>query len=240
MIDFTKPLLADEVPEPPIVEQKAKEDARQRARASLAGIQGAEKAAETAGLIGKPAPPVRQLQTIEIEGPRPAAAVKMKSAPAPATTEAKEAKRKNPAKKPPKPAKPEASAPPAPDRDVQLRQSALQAVLAGMHSQPDAEAISSLFALFVKATDKEAMAAALVLSMTFLRSPAKARGPLMKALGPAMHKFRGSRLAVLLAERLGCVVAPGAPAPVAPPPVAPPPVAPPPVAPPPVAPPPGG
>ncbi|MDQ0322160.1 hypothetical protein QO002_004366 [Pararhizobium capsulatum DSM 1112] len=218
MIDFTKPLLADEVPEPPIVEQKMKEDAQQRARASLAGIQGAAKAAETAGLIGKPAPPVKQLQKIKVEGPKAVVAVKKKPAPVRAKVEVKEAKKKNPAKKPPKPAKPEASAPPAPDHDWQLRQSALQTVLAGMHAQPDADAISSLFALFVKAPDKEVMAAALVLSMTFLRSPAKARGPLMKSLGPAMQTFRGSKLAVLLAVRLGHVVTPKAPAPVAPPP----------------------
>lgn len=208
MIDFTKPLLADEVPEPPILEQKMKEDAQQRARLSLAGIQGAAKAAEEAGLLKKPAPPVRQLQDIKTQGAK--AAPPKKPAVPPAQAEAVVAKRKNPAKKLPKPAKPEDSAAPAPDLDRQLRQSALQSVIAGMSAHPDAAALSSLFSLFVAAPDKEAAAAALVLSMTFLRSPAK-------ALAPALHMYRASRLAKLLAGRLGHVVA-AKPAPSAPPP----------------------
>jgi hypothetical protein len=105
-----------------------------------------------------------------------------------------------------------------PDRAWQLRQAALQHVLAGMPSRPDAEAITGLFGLFVEAPDKEAAAAALVMAMTFLRSPAKARAPLSKALAPALRKYRGSRLASLLLQRLGHVVATKPPAPAAPPP----------------------
>ena len=216
MIDFTKPLLADEVPEPPIIEQKMKEDAQQRARLSIAGVQGAAKAAEEAGLLKKPAPPVRQLQDIKAHGAK--AAPSKKPEVAPAKAKAAVARKKNPAKTPPKPARPEDSAAPAPDRDRQLRQSALQTVLAGMPAHPDVEAFSSLFSLYAKAPDKEASAAALVLSMTFLRSPAKARAPLQKALAPALRAYRASTLAALLAERLGHVVA------VKPPPPAPPPV----------------
>ncbi|MGV8937550.1 MAG: hypothetical protein ACOH2J_10535 [Allorhizobium sp.] len=219
MIDFTKPLLADEIPEPPIVEQKMKEDAQQKARLSIAGIQGAAKAAEEAGLLQKPAPPVRQLQDIKTQGAK-AAPVKKPDI-ARAKEKAVAARKKNPAKTPPKPAKRDDSAAPAPDSDRQLRQSALQSVLADMSECPDAEAISSLFSLFVKAPDKEASAAALVLSMTFLRSPAMARGPLMKALVPALSKYRGSKLAMLLAQRLGPVVAAKSPPP---PPSPPPPV----------------
>ena len=216
MIDFTKPLLTDEVPEPPILEQKQKEEAQQRARQSLAGIPGAARAAKDAGLVEKPAPPVRQLQDIKLHGAKAAAA--QKPARVPEKAGAKEIKKKNPAKKLPKPVKPEASAPLSTDHDLQLRKSALQTVLASMQSHPDAAAVSSLFALFVAAPDREAAAAALVLSMNFLRSPAKARAPLMKAFAPALRQYRGSKLAVLLADRLGHVVAAKPPAPVAPPP----------------------
>jgi hypothetical protein len=219
MIDFTKPMLAEEVPEPPVVELKTKEDAQQRARQSLAGIQGAAKAAEEAGLMQKPAPPIKQLQDVKHDGPKSAPDKKPLRPVASTKPGPTEARKKNPARQPPKPPRPDASAALAVDHDRQLRQSALQTVLGGMQAHPDAEAISSLFALYLTAPEKEAASAALVLSMAFLRSPATARGPLLKALAPALQSYRGSRLAILLGARLGHVAtARQPPAPVAPPP----------------------
>ncbi len=217
MIDFTKPLLADEVPEPPIIEQTMKEDAQKRARQSLAGIQGAAKAAEEAGLLQKPAPPVKQIQNVKALGPKAAPSKKPVVMPPKTKAETLEKKPKPKRTQEPVKAKPP-EAPPAVDHDKELRQSVLQRVLADLPDHPDADAVSGLFDLYTRAPEKEAAGAALVLATSFLRAPAKARGPLMKAFGPAMRKYRGSELAEYLLVRLGKVIAAKPAAPPAPPP----------------------
>ncbi len=225
MTEFVKPLLAEEAPEPPLLEQEKQEDAHQRARQSLAGMQGATRTAEAAGLVQKPNMPVAKRPETKkqsqakaapkvVTKPKAAVGAKPKAKAAPSMKNKGAALQKK--HKLEVPAK---TVPPAiVDQDRLLRQEALVEAIASMQSAPDEGVFANVFDLYSKAPYKETVAAATVLTATFLRTSAKSRAPLLKELAPAMRTWRGSRLVTLLAAKLGKVVTAKQPAPPAPPP----------------------
>ena len=225
MNEFVKPLLPEEVSEPSLLEQERQEEAQRRTRQSLAGMQGAARTAEAAGLMQKPAIPVvkkpeipKQLHAPAVPKtaakPNPALTPKPKLKPAPSIKKKDTA----PHEKQMLEMSAKASPPPIVDPDRVMRQEALVETIASMQSGPDESVFANVFDLYTKAPDKETEAAATVMTATFLRASAKSRMPLLKALAPAMRTWRGSKLVTLLAAKLGKVVAAKPPAPPAPPP----------------------
>ena len=220
MTEFVKPLLTEDAPEPPLLEPQKQEEAHQRARQSLAGQQGATQMAEAAGLTQKPVVPVVKSPETKkkMQGPakpKIAAKPKPKSKSKPKAKKAPTIKKKQAAPHKKAEAKEPATSvpPPVADLDKSLRQEALIEAIAAMQSGPDEDTFAGLFELYGKAPDKETVAAATVLTATFLRTSAKARGPLLKALTPAMRTWRNAKLVILLAAKLGKVIVAKPPAP---------------------------
>lgn len=225
MTEFVKPLLAEEAPEPSLLEQERQEEAHQRARQSLAGQQGATRMAEDAGLGQKPAmPAARKPETKKPwhapPAPKVLAKPKALSTAKPKVKAVPTVKKKDAAPHKKQKLEIPAKTAPAPvvDKDRLLRQAALVDAIAAMQSGPDEFVFANVFDLYTKAPDKETAAAATVLTATFLRTSAKSRTPLLKALAPAMRTWRDSKLVILLATKLGKVIAAKPPAPPAPPP----------------------
>lgn len=229
MIEFSKPLLTEDAPEPAILEQKAQEESHQRARQSLAGMQGARRAVEEAGLMPKPPMPAKKpdAPTVKTKQKEKAApqtkkatvAAKAKPKPKARVKQAVKPKRAAGSKKASQP-EPEKKPEPAPqiDKEKIARQEALSSALEAIHGQPDPEAFAALFEVFASAPAREIAGAATLISVAFLRTAAKRRAPLLKALQPALRDHRATKLAAQLLQKLGTVLVAKPPAPVAPPP----------------------
>lgn len=225
MIEFSKPLLTEEAPEPPLVEQKPLEQESERLKQTLATIQGATAKIEEAGLAPKPVhvaakpAPAENSKLVKADAkPSPLLKPKPTSKVEPETE--KPATSKKPDRKKEKTATPVEEAPqPELDRELLRRQSVVAEVVVSMAGNPDPDVFHLLFELFSNAPEKENPAAAMIVTTAFLRTPAKQRQPVLKALQPALKAYRSSRLAVLISSRLGAalVAKPPAPPPAPPP-----------------------
>lgn len=228
MSEFSKPLLTDEAPEPPLLEPKLKDDVQLRIAQPLAKTQGAQARLEEAGLAPKPARPVKSKAEKSAAATKPLIKTDGQSAkPVVPITHPRQAETKVETSTPDPEQKvaagsdkaPEVHPEPDVDKDLRLRQAALTEVVASMQANPDPEIFHHLFKLFEPAPPKEAQAAALLLSITYLRTPATARQPLLKAMQPSMKAHRNTKLAAFLLVKLGAalVAKPPAPPPPAPP-----------------------
>lgn len=229
MSEFSKPLLTDEAPEPPLLEPKLKDDVQLRIAQPLAKTQGAQAKLDEAGLAPKKAapphvPPGNKAslpgKTILKPGIHPAKPDATASSPQgldPKTGTRKPEPEKHVASDPAKVT--EGPAAPDVDKDLRLRQAALTEAVASMQANPDPEIFHHLFKVFEPTPPKEAQAAALLLSITYLRTPASARQPLLKALQPSLKAYRNTKLAAFILVKLGAalVAKPPAPPPSAPP-----------------------
>lgn len=219
MSEFSKPLLTEEAPEPPLVEQKPLEHETERLKQTLATVQGASAKIEEAGLAPKPAAaaakpkPAAKVKTAKVK-PIPKPHVMLKGNLTIEPVPKKLAARKAPARAREQAEKPKEKAPsPQPDKGLLQRQSVIADAVGSMAGNPDPDVFSLLFKLFTNAPEKEIPAAAMILSTAYLRTPAKKRQPALKALQPALRTFRTTKLAGLISARLGAVLVTKPPAP---------------------------
>jgi hypothetical protein len=224
VIEFTKPLLTEEAPEPPLVVQRPQVHEYERLKQTFAGMQGVSAKIEEAGLAPKPA-----AAAVKSEAQDKTKAAKAEPAPKPllktnpAIKTASEPE-KPATKKRPEPNKKDAAKPvqetPQPESGMELlqRQSAIMDAIRSMAGNPDPDVFRLLFSLFAKAPEKEIPAAAMIISTAYLRTPAKMRQPVLKALRPSLQAFRMTKLAILISAKLGAalVAKPPAPAPAPP------------------------
>ena len=219
MSEFSKPLLSEDAPEPPLMEQKPLEHENERLKQTLATIQGATSKIEEAGLAPKPVAtaakpkPTVKVKTAKVK-PLPKPQVKpkanLKIEPEPRKLAAKKASARE-QKKAEKPKEDATS--PQPDKKLLQRQSVIADALGSMAGNPEPDVFGLLFKLFANAPEKEIPAAAMILSTAYLRTPTKKRQPVLKALQPALRTFRTTRLAVLISAKLGSVLVAKPPAP---------------------------
>lgn len=219
MSEFSKPLLTEEAPEPPLMEQKPQEHENERLKQTLATMQGATAKIEEAGLAPKPVPvavkpePAAKTMTAKVK-PLPKPQVKAKPEIKAEQEPEEPATRKKPGPAKEKAAKSIEETPaPEPDKELLQRRLAISEAVASMAGNPDPDIFHLLFKLFANAPEKELPAAAMIISTAYLRTPAKKRQPLLKALHPALRTFRATKLAVLISAKLGAVLAAKPPAP---------------------------
>jgi hypothetical protein len=224
MSEFSKPLLTEEAPEPPLVEQKPQEHENERLKQTLATMQGTSARIEEAGLAAKPAAIAAKAKAevsagnvnTEIE-PKPLLKPKpdLKAEPGPE----KPATSKIPADAKEKAAKPVEEVPqPETGKELLQRQSAISAAVGSMAGNPDPDVFHLLLKLFANAPEKEIPAAAMIISTAYLRTPATKRQPVLKALQPALRTFRATKLAGLISAKLSAalIAKPTAPPPTPP------------------------
>ena len=219
MSEFSKPLLTEEAPEPPLVEQKPLEHENERLKQMLATIQGASAKIEEAGLAPKPVAVVAKskpsgvAKTAKTE-PAPKPMLKPKANIKVEPEQEKPAIKKTPGGAKEKAETPNVEAqPPEPDKELFQRQSAIADAVGSMAGNPDPDVFHLLFKLFSNAPEKEIPAAAMIISTAYLRTPAKQRQPVLKALQPALRAFRTTKLAIFVSARLGAALVARPPAP---------------------------
>jgi hypothetical protein len=219
MTEFSKPLLTEEAPEPPLVEQKPLEHENERLKQTLATIQGATAKVEEAGLAPKPVavaakPKAKEKAGVAKGEPRPKPLLKPKPDLKVEPEPEKPATGKIPGAAKEKATKPVDELPqPEPGKDLPWRQSAVSEAVGSMAGNPDPDVFHRLFKLFANAPEKEIPAAAMILSTAYLRTPATKRQPVLKALQPALRAFRSTKLAALISARLGAALVAKPPAP---------------------------
>jgi hypothetical protein len=219
MSEFSKPLLTEEAPEPPLVEQKPQEHENERLKQTLAGMQGTTARIEEVGLAPKLVPaavkpePAAKTMTGKVK-PLPKPQLKLKPENKAEQEQETPATRKKPGTAKERPAKQiEETRAPEPDKELLRRQLAISEAVGSMSGNPDPEVFHLLFKLFANAPEKEIPAAAMIISTAYLRTPAKQRQPVLQALQPALRAYRATKLAALISAKLGAALVAKPPAP---------------------------